>query len=119
MGHRIVTGLRLNRFGQLNRNGVERPLGGGLEVLALKLHCQAHQVQAIQLSDWIQVWVNADKVGEATNPVLSRMVSALSGQEHALGGAGLFLATVPNRWEVVGLSAEQEARIWGAWQATS
>lgn len=119
MGHRIITGLRLNRFGQLNRNGVERPLGGGLDVLALKLHCQPHQVQSIQLEDWLQVWVNADKIGTPTNAVLSAMVSKLAGQDYALGGAGVFLATVPSRWEVVGLTAEQEARIWGVWESVS
>lgn len=119
MTTRTIPGLRLNRFGQLNRSEIERPQGGGLEVLGRKLYCQPYQVQAIQLEEWLQVWVNADKIGQATNPVLSGMVSMLSGQEYALGGAGVFLATIPNRWEVVGLTAEQEAHVWGVWEATS
>lgn len=116
---RIITGLRLNRFGQLNRNGVERPQGGGLNIIAQKLHCEPHQAYALQLNDWIQVWVNTDKRGSDTNPILSRMVTELSGEEQTVGGAGLFLATVPNKWEVVGLSPEQEKSIWEAWENAS
>ncbi|OZD56623.1 hypothetical protein CH252_04930 [Rhodococcus sp. 06-1477-1B] len=117
MGHRIITGLRLNRFGQLNRNGIERPQGGGLNILAMKLHCDPFDVEMIPLENWMQVWVNRNQMGTGNNPVLSRMVTALTGQEHSLGGAGLFVATVPQRWEMIGLSADQEARLWQVWES--
>lgn len=114
-----VKGLRLNRFGQLNLNDVERPQGGGLDVLAMKLHCRAVQVQSIQLGDWLQVWVNADKVGTDTNPVLSKMVTALAGQPYLVGGAGLFLATIPGTWTVTGLSPEQQSKVREVWEQVS
>lgn len=110
---KTVLGYRLNRFGMLHPVDVLRPVaGGGLEVLGRHLRCEAKEVECLQLNNWVQVWVNGSKRGNPAiaNDVLTATV-ALLGVDAVLGGDGLFLATLPDKWEVIGLNATQVSAV--------
>lgn len=95
---------------------LNRPVGGGLEVIAGWLECKAIQTELVTLKDWLQVWVNSDLTDSHTpNPALSRMMTSLTGQEQAVAGAGLFCATVPHRWEIIGVNASQLELLKQTW----
>lgn len=110
-----VTGLLVTPDGELHTIQVERPRGGGLDILGNILHCDPYEVTSINLPGWVQVWVDWNTTTPETS-LLPKMLERLGVVPSTQGSFGLFLATVPNKWEVVGLNPEQEHNIREAWK---